>query len=261
MTAAGSAYDALATEFDRQRTLPDIIARSVRNAIVTEADLGERPLVLDVGAGTGRIGWPFVAAEDFYVGLDLSLGMLCQFAGRTGPGSLLVQGDGTALPFASASFDAVILVQVFSGTGDWRRLAAEACRVLRCSGVLVTGQTVAPEDGVDARMKQQLACIVESLGVPPYQRQSGEQARNWLRQSATTTRSLTTGKWTDQRTPRRFVERHQNGARFAALDAEIRQQALDRLQAWALAAFGSLDTMFNETFCFQVQFFRFGKGP
>src|SRR3954451_2268808 len=142
MTAAGSAYDALATEFDRQRTLPDIIARSVRNAIVTEADLGERPLVLDVGAGTGRIGWPFVAAEDFYVGLDLSLGMLCQFAGRTGPGSLLVQGDGTALLFASASFDAVILVQVFSGTGDWRRLAAEACRVLRCSGVLVTGQTV-----------------------------------------------------------------------------------------------------------------------
>ena len=37
---AGSAYDGLAAEFDRQRTLPDIIARLVRNAIVTEADLG-----------------------------------------------------------------------------------------------------------------------------------------------------------------------------------------------------------------------------
>ena len=41
-----------------------------------------RPRLLDLGAGTGRIGWPFVAAGDDYVGVDLSLGMLREFVRR-----------------------------------------------------------------------------------------------------------------------------------------------------------------------------------
>ena len=259
MTASVSAYDGMAQGFERQRRLPDHVARSVREAIVAEADSVERPLVLDLGAGTGRIGWAFVAAGDAYIGLDLSFGMLRQFAGRGGPVPLLIQGDGTALPFCNASFDAVILVQVFSGARGWRRLAAEARRVLKSSGVLVTGQTVAPAGGIDERMKRQLACIVEGLGVLPYQSQSGSQARDWLRQSATWTRTLTVGSWIDQRTPRRFVERHGSGARFAALGEPARQAALHRLAAWGRATFGSLETVFDETFSFQLQFFRFDQ--
>jgi hypothetical protein len=132
--------------------------------------------------------------------------------------------------------------------------------VLRNGGVLVTGQTVAPEDGIDARMKQQAARIVQDLGVSPYQSKSGDQARTWLHQSATNTHAQTAGTWTDQRTPAGFIERHGSGARFAALDASIRQAALQRLTAWARAAFGSLDTPFAETFTFELQFFRFNQG-
>ena len=43
-----------------------------------------RARLLDLGAGTGRIGRPFVAAGDDYVGVDLSLGMLREFARRAG---------------------------------------------------------------------------------------------------------------------------------------------------------------------------------
>jgi ubiquinone/menaquinone biosynthesis C-methylase UbiE len=260
MTGSKSAYDGMAAGFERQRRLPDAVACAIRDAVIGETRPVERPQVLDLGAGTGRIGWPFVAAGDAYVGLDLSLGMLRRFAERSGTAGRLVQGDGTALPFADGSFDAVILVQVFSGARGWRGLAQEARRVLRGGGVLVTGQTVAPADGIDARMKQQMARIVEELGTSPYQSQSGEQARTWLQQSARGTRTLTAGSWTDRRSPAAFIDRHGTGARFAALDEAVRQAALHRLTAWARTAFGSLDAVFEETFSFRLQFFRFDQG-
>src|SRR6185436_13046714 len=87
-----------------------------------------RPRVLDLGAGTGRIGWPFVAAGDDYVGADLSFGMLQAFVQRSDRRPWLVQADGHRLPFCDASFDAVLLVQVFGGIRDWQQFAAEVRR-------------------------------------------------------------------------------------------------------------------------------------
>jgi hypothetical protein len=66
------------------------------------AGTGARP-----GTGTGRIGWPFVPPGDFYVGLDLSLGSCV--------GSPNALGWVRCWFRVFASFDAVILVQVFSG--------------------------------------------------------------------------------------------------------------------------------------------------
>jgi ubiquinone/menaquinone biosynthesis C-methylase UbiE len=67
-----------------------------------------------------------------------------------------VQADGERLPLADANFDAVLLIQVLSATGDGRRLIAEAGRVLQPTGCLIVGRTVAPENGIDARMRQHL---------------------------------------------------------------------------------------------------------
>ena len=160
---AKSAYDALAPRFERERALPDGVAQAVRELVLEAAGVA-RPRVLDLGAGTGRIGWPFVAAGDDYVGVDLSFGMLRAFMARCGRAPRLVQADGLRLPFAEAMFDLVMLVQVFGGLGDWRQFADEARRVLRPDGAVVIGRTAAPEDGVDARMKLQLDSILSILG-------------------------------------------------------------------------------------------------
>jgi len=49
-----------------------------------------------------------------------------------------------------------MLIQVFGGLRDWRQFANKAMQVLRVPGAIVIGRTVAPEGGVDARMKDQL---------------------------------------------------------------------------------------------------------
>jgi predicted TPR repeat methyltransferase len=57
--------------------LPRAVRAAVLAALATPA-----PRLLELGAGTGRFGRPFVAAGDAYVGIDLSFGMLQEFAGH-----------------------------------------------------------------------------------------------------------------------------------------------------------------------------------
>jgi SAM-dependent methyltransferase len=253
-----SAFDSVAPTFERHRALPDGVPEAIRAAVLEAVDASP-PRLLDLGAGTGRIGIQFVAAGDDYVGVDLSFGMLSEFKRRAAGcarASRLAQADGERLPFVDASFDAVMLIQVFGGMRGWRRLLVEARRVLRGAGVLVLGRAVAPPDGVDARMKQQLSLLLDELGAPGDRTNTRHDAHGWLEQQARGTR-LVAANWTASRTPRGFIERHRTGARFSALPAPVKDEAMRRLAAWAVAAFGSLDAASSEPHQFELQLFRF----
>jgi ubiquinone/menaquinone biosynthesis C-methylase UbiE len=253
-----SVYDAAAPTFERHRALPDGVPKAIR-ALVLEAVDASSPRLLDLGAGTGRIGIPFIAAGDDYVGVDLSFGMLSEFRRRAAASARaprLVQADGERLPFANASFDAVMLIQVFGGMRGWRRLLTEARRVLRGAGVLVLGRAVAPPDGLDARMKAQLSLLLDEIGAPADRTNTRQDAQGWLEHEARATR-LIAATWTASRTPRAFIERHRTGARFSALPAPVKEEAMRRLAAWATTAFGSLDAASAEPHDFELQLFRF----
>ena len=256
-----SVFDAVAPSFDRHRALPDGVVEAIRAAILASIDASSESRFLDLGAGTGRIGWPFVAAGDDYVGLDLSLGMLNAFSGRArqdaGRAPRLVQADGKDLPFRDATFDAVMLIQVFGGLRGWRRLLAEARRVLRSAGALVIGRSVAPVDGVDARMKQRLAAFLDEMGVQPYQMNARDDVQYWLDQAATGGTRVVAATWSAERTPRGFLDRHQTGARFSVLPEPIKEEALHKLRAWAATAFGSLDAVSSERHALELRVFRF----
>jgi hypothetical protein len=118
-----SPYDAAAGEFDRHRGLPADAVDAVRAAVIGFR-AGERPRV-PTEAGSGA-RWPFANAGDDYVGLDFP-GMLgrSRSAGPDRRGLRLVQADGARL-LGDASFDAVMLIQVFMAC-RWRR-AREAGR-------------------------------------------------------------------------------------------------------------------------------------
>jgi hypothetical protein len=65
-------YDRLASSFDRQRPLPEDVPNAIRRAVLG-VDLPPRPRLLDLGAGSGRIGRPFVEAGDDVNYLQLNL--------------------------------------------------------------------------------------------------------------------------------------------------------------------------------------------
>src|SRR5215510_3544355 len=93
-----STFDATATRFEQYRALPVGVPQAIRQS--TGAPPSAR--VLDLGAGSGRIGRAFVEAGDSYVGADFSLPMLREFRARRTAG--LLQADGGCLPFPDGCF-------------------------------------------------------------------------------------------------------------------------------------------------------------
>src|SRR5690242_5933039 len=92
-----SAFDPVAAAFDHHRELPEGVAEGVRAAIWSRTHVSPTR-ILDVGAGTGRFGKVFVANNDFYVGVDLSHGMLHEFRNYSA-NACLILADGRQLPF------------------------------------------------------------------------------------------------------------------------------------------------------------------
>jgi ubiquinone/menaquinone biosynthesis C-methylase UbiE len=253
--ARSSTFDAAAPRFERHRALPEGVPQAIRAAVLAAAGVPS-PRLLDLGAGTGRIGWPLVAAGDDYVGIDLSLGMLREFARRGAQPPRLAQADGARLPFGDATFDAVLMVQVFGGMRGWRGVLAEARRVLRPGGPLLIGRTVAPTGGLDARMKQQLAALLAARGVAIERGNMREEVERALAGIAAR-RTVTAATWRAERTPRRYLDRQRTGARFATLPAPEVEAALAALADWAIAAFGGLDAAVHEPHAFELQIFTF----
>jgi ubiquinone/menaquinone biosynthesis C-methylase UbiE len=258
-----SAYDAVAPSFDRHRMLPEGVPDAIRAAILAAVGVAPRPRILDLGAGSGRIGWPFVVAGDDYVGLDLSAGMLRAFGRRAGPERAhappLVQADGAGLPFGDGAFDVVMLIQIFGGLRDWQKIIGETRRVLRREGTLVVGRVVAPNDGVDAHMKQKLASMLATMGIRSDALNARDEVLRSLESIAAGATRRVAATWTAERTARGFLDRHRGGARFAALPASIRDEALHKLAVWAAATFGSLDAVFPEQQEFELRIFVPGE--
>lgn len=94
--------------------------------------------VLLAGVGTG-LDLPHLPAGLDYVGLDLAHAMLRRALPRIRPGIGFtpVQGDARALPFADASFDAVVLHLILAVVPDPAQCLREVARVLRPGGIVL----------------------------------------------------------------------------------------------------------------------------
>jgi ubiquinone/menaquinone biosynthesis C-methylase UbiE len=255
-----SAYDAMASDFECKRALPAEVPQSARRAILAALGHVDRPRVLDLGAGTGRFGWPFVTAGDDYIGADLSSGMLRTFSKRYVGRRLpwLVQADGRALPFPAVCFDVVMLIAVFGDAPDWKLMVDEVRRVLRPGGAIVLGRTVLPNDGIDACLRAHLDTLLNER-VPGQSHKDGRQRAAVHLATAATSTDMVAVSWATERCSRQFLERRASGARFRRLPLAMREDALRELAAWAEMRFGSLDRTFGEIHRFEMQLFKFQR--
>jgi len=95
--------------------------------------LSGNELLLDVGGGTGRVAEALRGKARTIV-LDESTGMLKKALGKGIP---VCRALAEALPFASESFERLLVVDAFHHFADHRRAAGELVRVLKKGGRLV----------------------------------------------------------------------------------------------------------------------------
>lgn len=102
------------------------------------AHLDGRRHVLDVGTGEGQIARSAAAsgASPFVVGADPSTRQLVNATG-SGGGPAYVRARGEDLPFASASFDALVCCLVIEHADDQDAVLREMVRVLEPDGILL----------------------------------------------------------------------------------------------------------------------------
>jgi len=136
-TDVRSMFDAVARRYD---VTNDVLSlgldrrwrRQVTQAVAPMA--GER--ILDLAAGTGTSSQPFANRDAVVVPCDFSLGMLA--VGKQVRAHLpFVAGDGTGLPFADGTFDAVTISFGLRNIVDPLAGLREMLRVTRPGGRLV----------------------------------------------------------------------------------------------------------------------------
>lgn len=138
-------YDLAAHAYDDIKQYdPDAEAHFLGRPLAEALAAVPGPLVLDVGTGTARLPLTLLDQPLFrgqVIGVDASRRML-----RYGAANLdgydhrvtLLWQDGTYLPFDDGTFDAVTCLEMLEFTPDPAAQLAEAVRVLRPGGVLVT---------------------------------------------------------------------------------------------------------------------------
>lgn len=140
--------------------------------------------VLEVGIGTG-------ANLDLYppgiqlTGIDISAKMLARArrrAARLGSHARLQQADVEQLPFADATFDAVVATWVFCAVADPLRGLREVRRVVRPDGQVLLLEHVRPANPLAACLALFLSPVIRRLiGAEADRRTEDTVARSGLR--------------------------------------------------------------------------------
>lgn len=119
----------------RNKGLTLLAERAGRTGVFDVADIG-------CGAGTQSFLWAELGHR--VIGLDVNAPLVDVARARADERKLSVRfdvGSATALPYADASLDVVLLTELLEHVADWESCVNEALRVLRNDGLLYLSTT------------------------------------------------------------------------------------------------------------------------
>lgn len=135
VTAKQKVFDRWAPSYDW--LFPSVFYQAIHQRLLEFVELSDRPQVLDLGCGTGRLLNRLAAhfPDLWGTGLDLAPEMIRQARQRNQhrPRLIYVQGNAEALPFAEGQFDAVFNTLSFLHYPNPTTVLTEVQRVL-CPG-------------------------------------------------------------------------------------------------------------------------------
>jgi SAM-dependent methyltransferase len=258
-------FDQAASDYEAARGFPPGVADVVADAAL--ALLGGCRQALEVGVGTGRIARPLLARGVPVIGLDLSPGMLGHLllqlpAGAPRPA--LVLGDALFLPLAAAAFDAVITVHLLHLLPNWRAALDEARRVLRSSGVFLSGFDWRPPDSPGARLLVRWRELLRAAGqdVQAGGAHDFSDIQAALLESGARLEERMAGEWSVTRTLSRQIEtiEHRTWSGAANVPPDLFPRCLAELRAWAAETFGGLDRAYTVAHRFLWQRYTWPSG-
>jgi SAM-dependent methyltransferase len=109
---------------------------SVKDDLLARLHIEPGEYVLDLGCGAGHDLVRLHESGAIAVGVDRSVGMIVESRDRC-PSAEVTVGDGSALPFAGATFDACRIERVLQHVKEPSRVLREVNRVLRAGGRVV----------------------------------------------------------------------------------------------------------------------------
>jgi SAM-dependent methyltransferase len=238
-------FDRAAGFYDQTRAQPAEVSQAISAALL--AILPPEPAVLEVGIGTGRIARPLLQRGLAMFGIDVSAKMMQRLVEAQTAGEVparLALADAHCLPFAPASFDAVLAVHVFHLLADWRTALGEVRRTLRPQGMLLAGSDTRAEDSPQSRIRHKWDEIAQAHGQPTGRQGIGriEDLKAALLSSGAECVEIEAANWMTRFVPNQYIDDLANGIYSSTwgIDPEVIPECSAEIHVWAAATFGDL---------------------
>ena len=239
--AKSISFDRAAGFYDRTRGHDPAVSRQIADTFQSLVPPASR--LLEIGIGTGRIAIPLMQRGYAVFGIDLSRRMMERLslnlpANLNPPG--LAEANAGFLPFASASFDAVVTVHVFHLIAEWRQTLAEIRRILRPGGSLIHGLDWRPEDAPSGKIRDRWLAILQAHGRSS--QQPGihyDQLDEYLRAAGATLEEYIAAEWESPFSVNEYIQEMADGVYSISWQAPLDQRPgyVEELHNWALTTF------------------------